>query len=41
MYENQNEGPTASSASNRTLPVTSEHSSPAHPPQIVLESGKM
>lgn len=41
MYENQNEGPTASSASNRTLPVTSEHSSPAHPPQIVLESERV
>ncbi|OXB61556.1 hypothetical protein ASZ78_010413 [Callipepla squamata] len=41
MYQNQNEGPTTASASNRTLPVSSEHSSPAHPPQIVLESERV
>ncbi|XP_015732748.1 centrosomal protein of 97 kDa isoform X2 [Coturnix japonica] len=40
MCQNQNEGP-ATSASNRTLPVTSEHSSPVHPPQIVLESERV
>ncbi|NWS69360.1 CEP97 protein, partial [Crotophaga sulcirostris] len=38
MHENQNEGPPVSSAPSKTLPVTYEHSSPAHPPQIVLES---
>ncbi|XP_021255947.1 centrosomal protein of 97 kDa isoform X2 [Numida meleagris] len=41
MHQNQNEGPTTSSASNRTLPSTSERSSPAHPPQIVLESERV
>ncbi|NXH21879.1 CEP97 protein, partial [Bucco capensis] len=37
MHENQNEG-APTSASNKTPPVTSEHSGPAQPPQIVLES---
>ncbi|XP_042665918.1 centrosomal protein of 97 kDa isoform X1 [Centrocercus urophasianus] len=41
MYQNQNEGPATSSASNRTLPVTSEHSSPTHPPQIVLDNERV
>ncbi|NXQ91832.1 CEP97 protein, partial [Nyctibius grandis] len=38
MHENQNEGPPASSTPNKTSPVTCGHSSPAQPPQIVLES---
>ncbi|XP_063999235.1 centrosomal protein of 97 kDa isoform X3 [Pogoniulus pusillus] len=38
MHEHQNEGPPTSSTPNKTPPVTSEHSSPAQPPQIVLES---
>lgn len=38
MHENQNEGPPTSSTPNKTPPVTYEHSSPAQPPQIVLES---
>ncbi|NWH61523.1 CEP97 protein, partial [Geococcyx californianus] len=38
MHQNQNEGPPASSTLNKPLPVSYEHSSPAHPPQIVLES---
>ncbi|XP_075570976.1 centrosomal protein of 97 kDa isoform X2 [Pelecanus crispus] len=38
MHQNQNEGPPTSSTPNKTLPVTYEHSSPAQPPQIVLES---
>ncbi|KFQ15027.1 Centrosomal protein of 97 kDa, partial [Leptosomus discolor] len=37
MHQNQNEGPHTSTP-NKTLPVTSEHSSPAQPPQIALES---
>ncbi|KAF1640310.1 Centrosomal protein of 97 kDa, partial [Eudyptes chrysocome] len=37
MHQDQNEGP-PTSTSNKTLPVTYEHSSPAQPPQIVLES---
>lgn len=40
MHENQNEGPPTASTPNKTPPVTYEHSSPAQPPQIVLESGK-
>lgn len=40
MHQNQNEGLPTSSTPNKTLPVTFEHSSPAQPPQIVLESGK-
>ncbi|NXX60933.1 CEP97 protein, partial [Scopus umbretta] len=38
MHQNQNEGPPTSSTPSKTLPVTYEHSSPAQPPQIVLES---
>ncbi|NWU48333.1 CEP97 protein, partial [Dromas ardeola] len=38
MHQNQNEGPPTSSTPNKTLPVTSEHSSPAQPPQTVLQS---
>ncbi|NXT41103.1 CEP97 protein, partial [Pelecanoides urinatrix] len=38
MHQNQNEGPPSSSTPNKTLPVTYEHSSPAQPPQMVLES---
>ncbi|PKU41849.1 hypothetical protein llap_7848 [Limosa lapponica baueri] len=38
MHQNQNEGPPASSTPNKTLPITYEQSSPAQPPQIVLES---
>ncbi|KFO71994.1 Centrosomal protein of 97 kDa, partial [Cuculus canorus] len=38
MHQNQNEGAPASSTPNKTLPVAYEHSSPAQPPQIVLES---
>ncbi|NWX10215.1 CEP97 protein, partial [Caloenas nicobarica] len=38
MHQNENEGPPTSSTPNKTLPVTYEHSSPAQPPQIVLES---
>ncbi|NWS54305.1 CEP97 protein, partial [Chunga burmeisteri] len=38
LMQNQNEGPPTSSVPNKTLPVTSEHSSPGQPPQIVLES---
>ncbi|NXW84028.1 CEP97 protein, partial [Alopecoenas beccarii] len=38
MHQNQNEGPPTSSTPDKTLPVTYEHSSPAQPPQIVLES---
>ncbi|XP_009581947.1 PREDICTED: centrosomal protein of 97 kDa, partial [Fulmarus glacialis] len=38
MHQNQNEGPLTSSTPNKTLPVTYEHSSPAQPPQMVLES---
>ncbi|NXC75911.1 CEP97 protein, partial [Anhinga anhinga] len=38
MHQNQNEGPPTSSTPNKTLPVTYEHSSPAQPPQSVLES---
>ncbi|NXK12316.1 CEP97 protein, partial [Herpetotheres cachinnans] len=38
MHQNQHEGPPTSSTPNKTLPVTYEHSSPAQPPQIVLES---
>ncbi|KAM7130065.1 centrosomal protein of 97 kDa isoform 1-T1 [Ciconia maguari] len=38
MHQNQKEGPPTSSTPNKTLPVTYEHSSPAQPPQIVLES---
>ncbi|NXN10782.1 CEP97 protein, partial [Indicator maculatus] len=38
MHENQNEGLPTSSTPNKTPPVTYEHSSPAQPPQIVLES---
>ncbi|NXL09259.1 CEP97 protein, partial [Mesembrinibis cayennensis] len=38
MHQNQNEGPPTSSTPNKTLTVTYEHSSPAQPPQIVLES---
>ncbi|KAK2544542.1 Cep97 [Columba livia] len=38
MHQNQNEGLPTSSTPNKTLPVTFEHSSPAQPPQIVLES---
>ncbi|NXV87335.1 CEP97 protein, partial [Calonectris borealis] len=38
MHQNQNEGPPTSSTPNKTLPVTYEHSSPAQPPQMVLES---
>ncbi|GAB0177737.1 centrosomal protein of 97 kDa [Grus japonensis] len=38
MHQNQNEGPPTSSTPNKMLPVTYEHSSPAQPPQIVLES---
>ncbi|NXJ61542.1 CEP97 protein, partial [Rostratula benghalensis] len=37
MHQNQNEGPPASSTPNKTPPITYEHSSPAQPPQIVLE----
>uniref|UniRef100_A0A8D0ETB5 Centrosomal protein of 97 kDa n=1 Tax=Strix occidentalis caurina TaxID=311401 RepID=A0A8D0ETB5_STROC len=38
MHQNQNEGPPTSPTPNKTPPVTYEHSSPAQPPQIVLES---
>ncbi|NXU57850.1 CEP97 protein, partial [Turnix velox] len=38
MHQNQNEAPPTSSTPNKALPVTNEHSSPAQPPQIVLES---
>ncbi|NXT80780.1 CEP97 protein, partial [Zapornia atra] len=38
MHQNQNEGPPTSSTPNKALSVTYEHSSPAQPPQIVLES---
>ncbi|XP_062452441.1 centrosomal protein of 97 kDa [Rhea pennata] len=38
MHQNQNEGPPTSSAPNKALTVTCEHSTPAQPPQIVLES---
>ncbi|KFQ81046.1 Centrosomal protein of 97 kDa, partial [Phoenicopterus ruber ruber] len=38
MHQNQNEGPPAASTPNKTLPVTYDHSSPAQPPQIALES---
>ncbi|NXL44061.1 CEP97 protein, partial [Podilymbus podiceps] len=38
MHQNQNEGPPTSSTPNKTVPVTYEQSSPAQPPQIVLES---
>ncbi|XP_063205961.1 centrosomal protein of 97 kDa [Chroicocephalus ridibundus] len=38
MHQNQNEGEPTSSTPNKTLPVTYEHTSPAQPPQIVLES---
>ncbi|XP_009991698.1 PREDICTED: centrosomal protein of 97 kDa [Chaetura pelagica] len=38
MHQNQNEGPPTSSIPSKTLPDTSEHSSPAQPPQTVLES---
>ncbi|KAM6293762.1 centrosomal protein of 97 kDa isoform 2-T2 [Porphyrio hochstetteri] len=38
MHQNQNEGPPTSSTPNKTLSVTYEHSSPAQPPQIALES---
>ncbi|NXK52553.1 CEP97 protein, partial [Chauna torquata] len=41
MHQNQNEGPPASSTPNKTVPVTYEHSSPAQPPQIVLESERV
>lgn len=41
MNQNQNEGPPTSPTPNKTQPVTHEQSSPAQPPQIVLESGKM
>ncbi|NXN20938.1 CEP97 protein, partial [Nycticryphes semicollaris] len=37
MHQNQIEGPPASSTPNKTPPITYEHSSPAQPPQIVLE----
>ncbi|XP_009698798.1 PREDICTED: centrosomal protein of 97 kDa, partial [Cariama cristata] len=38
LMQKQNEGPPTSSTPNKTLPVTSEHSSPGQPPQIVPES---
>ncbi|KAM6097232.1 centrosomal protein of 97 kDa isoform 2-T2 [Chlamydotis macqueenii] len=38
MHQNQNEGPPTSSTPSKTLPVTYEHSSPAQPSQLVLES---
>ncbi|KFQ33971.1 Centrosomal protein of 97 kDa, partial [Mesitornis unicolor] len=38
MHQNQNEGPPTTSTPSKTPPVTFEHSSPAQPPQIVLES---
>ncbi|NXO03781.1 CEP97 protein, partial [Rhinopomastus cyanomelas] len=38
MHQNQNEGSPTPSTPNETPPVTYEHSSPAQPPQIVLES---
>ncbi|NXP23509.1 CEP97 protein, partial [Scytalopus superciliaris] len=38
MHQNQNEGPPTSSAPSKTVPVAHEHSSPAQPPQMVLES---
>ncbi|XP_009984413.1 PREDICTED: centrosomal protein of 97 kDa, partial [Tauraco erythrolophus] len=38
MHQNQNEGPPMSSTPNKPLSATYEHSSPAQPPQIVLES---
>ncbi|NXS08894.1 CEP97 protein, partial [Neodrepanis coruscans] len=38
MHQNQNEGPPTSSASSKTVPVARELSSPAQPPQMVLES---
>ncbi|NXL85354.1 CEP97 protein, partial [Alectura lathami] len=41
MHQNQNEGPTTSSTANKPLPVASEHSSPAQPPQIALESERV
>ncbi|XP_027504481.1 centrosomal protein of 97 kDa isoform X3 [Corapipo altera] len=37
MHQNQNEGP-PTSAPSKTVPVAHEHSSPAQPPQMVLES---
>lgn len=41
MNQNQNEGPPTSPTPNKTLPVTYEQSSPAQPPQIVLESERV
>ncbi|NXP49172.1 CEP97 protein, partial [Heliornis fulica] len=38
MHQNQNEGPPTSSTPSKTLPVPYEHSNPAQPPQILLES---
>ncbi|NXL56966.1 CEP97 protein, partial [Chordeiles acutipennis] len=38
MHQNQNEGQPTSSTPNKTLPANDEHSSPAQPPQLVLES---
>ncbi|XP_068016833.1 centrosomal protein of 97 kDa isoform X1 [Melanerpes formicivorus] len=38
MHENQSEGPPTASTPSKTPPVPYEHSSPAQPPQIVLES---
>ncbi|NXI38855.1 CEP97 protein, partial [Galbula dea] len=38
MHQNQSEGPPTSSTPSKTPPVMYEHSSPAQPPQIVLES---
>lgn len=41
MNQNQNEGPPTSPTLNKTQPVTHEQSSPAQPPQIVLESERV
>ncbi|XP_008498173.2 centrosomal protein of 97 kDa [Calypte anna] len=38
MHQNQNEGSPTSSTPSKMLPDTYEHSSPAQPPQIALES---
>ncbi|NXK86899.1 CEP97 protein, partial [Formicarius rufipectus] len=38
MHQNESEGPPTSSAPSKTVPVAHEHSSPAQPPQMVLES---
>ncbi|XP_025936322.1 centrosomal protein of 97 kDa isoform X2 [Apteryx rowi] len=38
MHQSQNEGEPTSSTPNKALPVMYEHSSPAQPPQAVLES---